>query len=223
MRALVGERRALDARPPNACGRRLARALMEAHPSRFFESLRRCGALAAGAAGGRCAVRRAAARRASPGARHWRARAAGAIPRRPGTRCRCAMPCSRTISARRAAARAWPRHVAHERAAALPVSAAPAARRLRRSRAAGRRGITRTDRARGDAARDDAARPACWPPMHCAGPSASSSCCALAPPTRRSRPRRRGAGYAPGERLRAALEGRRGVTPAAIAAALPGL
>ena len=76
---------------------------MEPRPSRFFAELRRCGALAAAAPRDRCAVRYPAAGRASSRDRRRRARAAGSrfLPRRRAIRCRCAMPCSRTIWARR--------------------------------------------------------------------------------------------------------------------------
>ena len=56
----------------------LAKALMEARPSLFFEVLRRVRRARTTAAGSRCAVRRAAACRAPPRDRHRRASDAGA-------------------------------------------------------------------------------------------------------------------------------------------------
>ena len=76
MRQMVEDGELADLAPERVW-QELVRALSSPKPSAFVRTLHDCGALAGAAAGSRCAVRRAAARRVPPGSRHRRARGAG--------------------------------------------------------------------------------------------------------------------------------------------------
>ena len=84
----------VDALVPERVWQELARGLMEAQPSRMFEVLRECGALARLLPEVDRAVGRAAARRVPPRGRHRRAPDDGAGHERAaaGAACRCASP-----------------------------------------------------------------------------------------------------------------------------------
>jgi tRNA nucleotidyltransferase (CCA-adding enzyme) len=106
----------VDALVPERVWQELARGLMEEKPSRMFEVLRECGALARLLPEARCAVGRAAARRLPSRGRHRRARHDGD---RHGARLGAALPARfaalmHDLGKGRTPADILPRHHGHE-------------------------------------------------------------------------------------------------------------